>query len=250
MKVILLSAGRGERLKPLTKEIPKCLIKISDKYTILSYQLKEIRKSGVKDILIVTGHIADKIEDTLSKSDKYSLNIKTIYNPFYYLTNNLVSLWLTTQYLDGDFTVINGDDIFEASVLSQLLNESKEGITMVVSVKERYSEEDMKVILKNGKVCRVGKEIDQEAANGESIGMICFKGKGAKTVRKTLDMMIRNQEFHQSFWLSAIQQIIDEQNVPVMYLEVSSNLWTEIDFHQDVDNAKRYVHEKVKDILD
>ena len=71
MKVIILNAGMGKRLGYLTKNNPKCLIKINDKDTILDYQLKNLIKSKLKEIIVLTGYFEEKIKNHVKINLKY-----------------------------------------------------------------------------------------------------------------------------------------------------------------------------------
>ena len=93
MNVIILAAGKGERLFPLTKNTPKSLLEIKDGVTLLELQLRNISKCGIKDVSIVTGYLAEQIEAKIKAySANFNLNVNIIYNPFYNTSNNLISL--------------------------------------------------------------------------------------------------------------------------------------------------------------
>lgn len=73
MKAIIMAAGRATRMLPLTKNMPKCLLKINGK-TILQHQIDVLKKCGIKEIVIITGHEAEKIEKLYGKNLKYVFN--------------------------------------------------------------------------------------------------------------------------------------------------------------------------------
>ena len=171
MKAIILAAGKGERLMPLTSDKPKSLLELKNGITLLESQLINIYKSGIKKVIVVTGYQTEKIESKVEfYSDKYNIDIKIIYNPFFDISNNLISLWQARHEMASDFIIINGDDIFKESVLSGLIKYDKnEIITMVIDRKKKYDLDDMKLIIKNEKILRVSKNIPLDEANGESI---------------------------------------------------------------------------------
>ena len=94
MKAIILAAGRGKRLYPYTKYIPKCLLDIGGGVTILEHQINSIRACGIDEVVIVIGFGFEKVENFLRNYDGLGLKIKTLYNPFYQTTNSLISLWM------------------------------------------------------------------------------------------------------------------------------------------------------------
>src|SRR5437762_3294655 len=112
MKVIFLSAGRGSRMMPLTKNTPKPLLDVGNGMTIIESQLNSIAEcGGIEEVIFVIGYRAEQIEAKLKGHVK--VPVRFIYNPFYDMSNNLISLWLACSEMDQDFIVINGDDIFK-----------------------------------------------------------------------------------------------------------------------------------------
>jgi len=246
MNVIILAAGKGERLLPLTRNTPKSLLEIRDGVTLLELQLDNISKCGIKDVSIVTGYLGEQIEAKVkSYSANYHLNVSIVYNPFYDISNNLISLWMARYQMDRDFIVINGDDIFHQYVLERLLSIENQEITMVVDVKESYDMEDMKVISDEERIYRVSKEIPMEEANGESVGIIRFGNYGARLMHDTLEELVRKEDGRDVFWLVAIQEMINK-GFPVNYLVIDENEWSEIDFHPDLKMARRRLETLIK----
>jgi choline kinase len=237
MKVIILVAGRGERLMPLTKNTPKSLLELGNGETILENQLNALNKSGLQDVVLVLGYKAEQVEAKIK--DIKDFNIKVVYNPFYDITNNLVSAWMAREAMKEDFILLNGDVIFKHTVMKNLLPDEKE-ICMIIDRKERYSEEDMKVVTKGDTVLEVSKKIAIERANGESIGMIKFQGKGRHKFVTVIEEMVRSKENLNLFYLSVIQKIIDD-GFPVHYCECLLEDWLEIDFHPDLRSLRNNI---------
>ena len=133
MKAIIIAAGKGERLYPLTKDTPKCLLKISKEQCILGNQVNLFRSNGIDEIIVVVGYLAHKIEKFLkSFSD---IRITTIYNPFYNTTNSIVSCWLAQKYMDNDFLLLNGDTVIHETILNDILK-SKNDMCIAVCKKK------------------------------------------------------------------------------------------------------------------
>jgi len=240
MKVIILAAGKGERLYPLTKNTPKSLLDIGGGLTVLESQLENIKKAGVEKVVLVVGYRAEQIEAKIVSIE--GMEFSVVYNPFYEISNNLVSAWMAREHMTDDFVLLNGDDVFDASVLEGLLQEPGL-ITMVIDRKERYDEDDMKVKIEGDRVVRVSKLIKPDDADGESIGMILFRGKGCEVMKKTLDRMVRYPHYRKVFYLEALQKIMDE-GFPVHFMECGEDQWAEIDFHPDLsfirENVRRF----------
>ncbi len=238
MRAIIIAAGKGTRLYPLTKNTPKSLLEIGDGITLLESQLHSLRENNIKDVTIIVGYLAMQIE---AKIEKYraDFNIDIVYNPFYDVSNNLVSVWMARYYMNEDFITINGDDIFNPVIIENLLK-SPEQITMVMDVKETYDDDDMKIVHERGLVKKVSKQVPLEQANGESVGIIKFSGRGRKIYVDTLESMVRCPEHMNDFYLKAIQRIIDK-GYPVHMSECSPDHWGELDFHPDLLFIREYV---------
>lgn len=238
MKAILISAGKGERLYPLTKNTPKSLLEVGDGLTLLETQLHSLSENNIKDIVIITGFKAEQIEAKV-KAYKSKLNISTVFNPFFDISNNLLSVWMARHHMQDEFISINGDDIFSAEVIENLLK-SKDDITMVIDEKNEYDDDDMKVVHKDGNILEVSKKVDEKKANGESVGIIKFSNNGPKIYTDMLDEMVRIPENRNVFYLKAIQKIIDK-GFKVNYSLCEETDWAEIDFHPDLKLIRTYL---------
>jgi choline kinase len=238
MRAIIIAAGKGTRLFPLTKNTPKSLIEVGNGITMLESQLHSLKENGIKDVTIIVGYKAEQIE---AKIKKYAndFNINTVYNPFYETSNNLISVWMARHFMQEDFITINGDDIFKPVVIENLLK-SEHNITMVIDEKPEYDDDDMKVIHKNGLVQQVSKKIPVSEANGESVGIIKFTGKGRQIYIDTLEEMVRDEENMNAFYLKAIQQVINK-GYPVNFSMCKPDDWGELDFHPDLVLIKQYL---------
>ena len=235
MRAIVLSAGRGERLKPLTDTLPKSLIEIQPGLPLVEAQMRSIAEAGnFSEVVFVTGYRASQLEDYLSHCAY--VPVSTVFNPFFDISNNLISLWLAIHKMDEPFVVINGDDLFSPKLLTDLHTESRD-ISMVISRKDHYDVDDMKVVIEGDHILKVGKNINLSEAQGESIGMIKFAGLGIDMLKAKLNWLVRNPENRNVFWLEAIQQLIDS-NVEVNYVECSPREWAEMDFHVDLSHVR------------
>jgi len=245
MRVIILAAGKGERLYPLTKNTPKSLLEIGHGKTVLESQLENIAGCGIRDVTIVTGYKTEQIEAKVKDID--FLDITICYNPFYATSNNLISAWLAIRETSENFVLVNGDDVFKRKVLEGLLN-CPNDITMVIDRKDKYDEDDMKVVTDGELVLKVSKEIPVEEANGESIGMILFRRKGRSIIRETLERMVRVDENKKIFYLAALQNIMDK-GYPVHFHECSPQDWAEIDFHSDLSFIRRHINRYASEVV-
>ena len=236
---------------PLTKNIPKALLTLPDGKTLLESQLEVFSNFfAIHDIIIVVGYLADKIEKKLYSDYKMYrdfFEIKTIFNPFYHLADNLISLWLAKHEMNEGIIVLNGDNYITVPVVEKLLN-AKSEICMVIDRKEQYSEDDMKVVTEGNRVLKIGKHLNPNIANGESIGMVKFTGSAPHKLVEVLDKLVRSKKALKFYWLEAIQRLIDEKN-EVNYVEVPSDSWAEIDIHDDYEYLQEFIKGKLKAVF-
>lgn len=237
MKSVILAAGVGSRLMPLTRNTPKSLIDLGNGYSLLEMQLKAIEKCGLREIVLVTGYKSEQIEAKVVDYKDFDFTI--VFNPFYRIANNIVSAWFGLKDLEEPAVILNGDDVFHPRVLQGLL-ESQQEITMVVSRKKKYSDEDMKVITNQEFVLDVGKDIPLEKANGESIGMILCRGRGLLNVKQMLLQMLRSEDNFQLFYLSAFRRLI-AHDYRIHFSECRAEDWAEVDFHPDLEEISKHL---------
>ena len=233
MKVIILSAGQGKRLLPLTANIPKCLLEIQGK-TLIDWQIGELHKCGIDQITVVTGYGADKVESLLQENYGRQ-SIKTHYNPDYATTDNLVSCWKVRKEMNEDFIILNGDTLFEAAALKSLLASAHNPITVAINHKDTYDTDDMKVSLAETRLLRVGKDIPPDEIHGESIGMILFRGDGPMIFRNGLERALSDTTSVHSWYLSVIDSIAREKTV--LTCSIKGLLWCEVDYLADLKRA-------------
>lgn len=116
---LLLAAGTGSRLYPLTKKEPKCLTIVNGK-TILERMVSSLNLQGFKRLVIVTGHLEHCIRDYLGDQIG-ELKIEYIFSPLYKTTNNIYSLWMARYIINESFLLLESDLIFDESLLDDML---------------------------------------------------------------------------------------------------------------------------------
>src|SRR3546814_12492201 len=111
MKGIILSAGNGSRLLPLTRDMPKCLVDV-DGRSILDWQLRALAEAGVTNAAVVVGYRARRVQAHLDATAP-PLPVDLVYNPFWRVASSIGSVWAARDHLDGPFVLTNGDTVFE-----------------------------------------------------------------------------------------------------------------------------------------
>tara|TARA_B100000900_G_scaffold56032_1_gene41858 strand:+ start:786 stop:1538 length:753 start_codon:yes stop_codon:yes gene_type:complete len=233
MKAIILAAGKGERLQPFTKEIPKSLLKIGDQ-TILENQINHLKACDIDEVNVVVGFAYERVEEFLSNLQILGMKINTIYNPFWNTTNSLFSLWSARSVLNSDTVLLNGDDVFELKVLRKILS-TKEEICVPYKVKDSYAAEDMKVNIENGLVVSIGKDLKN--ISGESVGVRVFRNEGVDILKRSLEKEIRTEKFNKKWYASAISRIL-KRGHKISSIDIGDLYWHDVDYPNDLNNAK------------
>ena len=238
MKAIILSAGQGSRLLPLTAETPKCLLPIGP-LNLLEWQLQSLTTCGIDEVVVVTGYRSDKVAATLERWRRPDFAVRTVFNPFFNVADNLASCWLARHEMNEDFLILNGDTLFEADVLKTVLASSKAPITITIDRKSCYDSDDMKVQVEDDRLLAVGKTLGADVTNGESIGMLLFRDNGPGLFADMLDEFMHTPEGLKTWYLRVIDRLAKTGAVKVASIQGKS--WGEVDFMEDLERARQMV---------
>ena len=225
MKAIILSAGQGRRLMPLTSNLAKCCLPLHGR-SMLEWQLSQISKCDIDEVVVVTGfssEVVDAIVDRVS-----GINVRTLHNPMYAHTDNLGTCWEARFEMHEPFVLMNGDTLFEAAILQRLLSMEKTyPITLVSDTKPHFDLDDMKIITDGDRLLKVSKQLDISLVSGESIGLMMFDEAGASAFTEKLEEMMDKADALKLWYLSAIDQLASEGIVGVCPIHGMS--WCEVD---------------------
>lgn len=231
VRVVILAAGTGSRLMPLTRNTPKSLLDLGNGYTLLERQLEAIQACGVTKVTLVTGYKSDQIEAKITHYSEFDISFR--FNPFYKLANNIVSAWLGLQGVTAPVVLVNGDDVFHASVLERVMR-AGHPVTMMVCKKDSYDDDDMKVRIGGDLVRDVGKGIPVGEADGDAIGMTYFDSAGLEQFQMRLLDRLRDDANLNLFYVHCLKDLMDS-GYPVRFAECKEEEWAEVDFHPDLE---------------
>jgi len=229
MKAVILAGGVGSRLGKFTKDSPKCLLRIGDK-TIVRRQLEALSDNGVGPILIVLGYKADMIREEVGERAEFVVNER------YAETNSLYSLWLARDWVDGPFVLLNSDLVFDPEILHRLLEE--DGNIIAYDSTASRGREQTKIAVRERRVLDLGKDLPAGAAHGESLGLLSFDAGGAKVLLDHADEQI-SAGFENSWVTEAVRSCC--QMIPIYGVNVAGLPWAEVDFPQDLEEARKEV---------
>lgn len=235
-RAIILSAGKGSRLLPLTAERPKCLIEMSGR-TLLEWQLDSLFAAGVGETVVVAGFGLEAVETVLSRRGAERGRVSVIFNPFYHVADNLGSAWMARSAMDRDFLLLNGDTLVPPALVARLIAAPPAPITLAVDMKPQYDADDMKVLCAGDRLVRVDKKLPDGSHNAEAIGLARFAGEGREAFRETIERMMRTPEGTSQFYLRAIDRLADTGIVHTC--RIAGLDWAEVDYPADLEAARR-----------
>jgi len=237
MKALILAAGFGLRLAPLTNDLPKSLVPVNGK-PILVKQLENLYANGIDDITVISGYKAEIMEDTIGKQFP---GVKFIRSVDYATTNNMYSAFLAREAMGSSpFLMMNADVFFDASVITALINDPAENA--IVTEKGTYIEESMKVVEENGRLVRIAKTVTEEEALGVSIDVYKFSPDGAKAFFGKCAEYIHEKKELKLWSEVALNDILPEVVFTACPLE---GRWLEIDNMDDLAAAEKLFADEV-----
>ena len=231
MKAIILSAGQGRRLLPLTAQMPKCLIDVCGR-TVLEWQLRALADAAINEVAVVVGFGADDVERHLIDRAPSGMEVRALFNPLWNRADNLVSCLAARGEMNEDFLLINGDTLFEPAVVTRLRASRGNPVSLAVATKALYDADDMKVFCDAGLVTRIGKDLPIDRVGGEAIGMSLFRGAGRRLLGEALAEVAREPEAHRRWYLSAVDRLAGRGLVQAESVEDLG--WVEIDYPHDL----------------
>lgn len=233
-KAVILSAGQGSRLLPLTADRPKCLIDFSGR-TLLAWQVDMLAAGGVREIDVVTGFMTELVEQELAALARPGLTLTPRFNPFYKVADNLGSCWIAREAMDRDFVILNGDTLVSAPIVDRVLAGADWPITVTVDVKENYDSDDMKVTCIGDRLVAIDKMLKADQCNAESIGFLAFRGEGVDLFREAVEAHMRTPAGVENWYLKIIDMLAPTGNVGTVSIEGLE--WGEVDFLTDIEAA-------------
>lgn len=231
---VVLAAGVGSRLRPITLDRPKCLVPLGDE-TILGRMVRLLAGAGVEDLVVSTGYAAEMVHAALRDAP---MRVRFVHNPDYETTQNAVSLRRALDVAPpGAVIKFDGDLVFPSALLARAL--AGEGSRVLVDDRAPPRAEAMKVMCEGDYALRFGKGLDPARCRGESIGVECF----AAGDRAVLEGVLRaahdggeTDRYYEDLYDRAI-----DRGVSLRCVSVADLPWTEIDDHDDLARARAMI---------
>jgi L-glutamine-phosphate cytidylyltransferase len=252
---IILAAGQGTRLRPLTDNIPKCMVEVAGK-SLIEWQLETMKKCGIKKIIVVTGYKQEVIPAN---------GVTKVYNKDYAKTNMIVSLFCAEEHVQGNVIISYGDIIYSERVLNSLM-ENRQDIVIAsdedwlsywesrcdnpLDDAESFKKANGNKVSSLGKKARSIKEIE-----GQYIGLIKLSPKGSKILKEEYQSCYNNEVCKKNAWHSG-RDLKDAFMTDLMnYLASKDKLyfhpinrgWFEIDNFNDLNVANKNITQVIND---
>lgn len=241
MKGLILAAGPGRRLEPVTQGVPTCLVQFGDR-TILDCQIEALSAAGISEIGIVTGYNRPYILNHLRRTYfGWRKAFHIINNPWFRSTNSMYSLWLSCDWVNGEsFVCLNANVLFHPRILLPALK-AVSRTSMIVD--SEWRDEKMKVIIRDAKVVQMSKGIGRHEYNGSYIGITTFAREVTGLLFDEIGAMVTNGELYESF-TAAVQRLVG-RGLRVGFTSTQGLPWAEIDDPSDLELARTHVHPRL-----
>jgi L-glutamine-phosphate cytidylyltransferase len=230
LSAVILAAGRGARLAPLTDGVPKCLLPVAGR-AILDRQLEALARAGVAEVTVVTGHAADAVDSHIAARP----GIRSVRNPDHATTDNLASCHAARGHFgDGLTLLLNGDTLVEPDLLADLMSAPAAPILIAIDRKPLYDADDMKVMTNDNRLRGIGKDLAR--ADGEAIGLTLLRGEGNHLFLREVEARLAALGGDRALYPEALDALAARDQVAV--LSIHGRRWTEIDTPQDLAAAE------------
>jgi choline kinase len=237
MTGLVLAAGPGRRLHPLTADLPKTLLPLTDGRTILDLLLGNLSSVGLEDIVVVTGFAARRVEERVPDLERrHGVRLELVFNERAEEWNNAYSLWLAREAFHEGVLLVNGDTVHPAGVEETLLAARGPDVLLAVDSVKQLGAEEMKVVLAaDGGLSRINKDVDPAAADGEYIGVALIEPPAAEPLAEALEATWRRDpsRYYEDGW----QELVDRGG-RVEVAPVGRFDWVEVDDHADLARAR------------
>jgi L-glutamine-phosphate cytidylyltransferase len=219
MRAVILAAGAGTRLSPLTDACPKCLVP-AGRRPLIDYQLRALRAVGVDDIVVVVGYRQQQVRDYLGNAVRY------VENPDYAGTNSIYSLHLAAAQMDAELFLFNCDIVFHPDVLRRLMTAPGPDAVAVDQGASLVPGEMNVAYQADRRIRQISKQLDVSQAQAQSVQLARFGAAGARLVRDEVGRLVAAAR-RDAFPTSAYGPLIATGHL--FAVEVGGLPWGEVD---------------------
>ena len=229
---IILAAGKGSNLHPLTLNYPKMSYKLDENTTLLQRMVRKIRKYDKNaEIIVVLGYMFEAI-----KKELYDDNVKFIINPFYETTSSIASLWFAREYLEREnVAIINGDVVYDDKLIYEYIIKPTKYPYIFLDSSVRCNGA-YNVTAKEDLILVMSKKL--ENYTGKYACLTKLDAVSARILKKEIDNMIMNNMYDQYFENSLVQMIMFH-DFQLYYIDIKNYNWSEVNSVDDLLEAQK-----------
>ena len=229
---LLLAAGTGSRLRPLTLDAPKCLTEVSGE-PILARLLDNLRVQGIKRMVVVTGYLDHCVRELLEENAA-DMQLDYVFNPVYKKTNNIYSLWLAKKAIEEPFVLIESDLVCEASLLEPMLIPDRIAVSNILpwmngTMVELNADKAVKAF-------HVSHDVDDERRY-KTVNICSLSSQGWQRVIARLDRYIEDGRVHE-YYETVFADMVADGSLDFDAVLFNENKWYEIDTMEDLHQAE------------
>ncbi len=242
MRAVILAAGVGGRLAPLTRDLPKCLLPVGGR-SLLERMLGALADAGVDEAVLVVGHRKERIRAAVG-SRFGRLPVRYVENPDY-RQRSLLSLWCARDLLDGDVLIMDADVLFDPELLTRLVT-SPLPSALLLDRDFRDTGEEVKLYARGPRVVAMGKRIvppPPHDAVGEGVGFFKCAAAHVPALLACLDEL-RQEAGGEAEYEPALDRLL--RRIEVGWVDVAGLPWTEVDFVEDLERAEREILPRIE----
>ena len=234
---VILAAGMAKRLRPLTDNKPKCLLKVGER-TLLERTVDAMRLAGITEFVVVTGYCADQIRDFLTIHYPLS-TIHFLHNADYEHNNNIYSLWMSGQIVrDKEFLLMDSDILCDPAAVVRIAQEPESALAVN---RHELGDEEMKVVVDSeGHITEISKTCRPEDAMGESVGIEHVTPDYSRALFQELDQMIEREGLIDIFYERAFERLIPQGHT-FRVVDTTCYFSYELDTPEDFERAQQLI---------
>ena len=237
---LILAAGAGRRLRPYTDTLPKALVPLDERRSVMDLTLKNFAEVGLNDVAIVIGYQADAARARQKDLEEtYGVNIEFVFNDKAEEWNNAYSLWCARDILKQGVILANGDTIHPVSVEKLLLADETEDIVLALDNVKHLADEEMKVQLNDrGGISLITKLMEPQTAAGEYIGVSKIPGAMAVDLVDALQTTFERDP--NLYYEDGYQELVN-RGMHIATSPIGDVPWIEVDTLEDLARAQEIV---------
>lgn len=239
MTYIILAAGKGSNLQPLTLKYAKTSYKLDENTTVLQRTVRSIRKYDKDaEIVVVIGYLADAVKEELADD-----NVKFIMNPFYEVTNSISSLWFARDYLEREnVAIVHGDVVFSDEIVQKYLIVPTD-YPYVLGDSSYVRSGAYNIVAHGNQVLVMSKKL--ESFTAKYCCMTKLDPVSSRLLKQEIDSMI-NQNMYDQYFEDSLVQMIMFHDFQLFFEDVKGQKWAEVDSVDDLLMAQQ-IHRKSRE---